>query len=317
MDVPCCSKIMATILITGGSGMIGSALSKALLEQGHSVIVLTRGGGERSINARLSYAHWDPAKGSIDAAAVAAADAVVHLAGANVADGRWTKKRKQEIVSSRVGSGALLVKALKELPNSVKAVVSASAIGWYGPDRHAGHPKPFVESDPADDTFLGRTCQQWEGAIRPVEEGGKRLVITRIGIVLSRDGGAYAEFRKPMRFGIAPVMGSGRQVVSWIHIEDLVRIFIEAIFNPRYEGVYNAVAPAPVTNAQLVKTIAKAKGGFALSAPAPAFVLKALLGEMSVEVLKSATVSSRKLEEAGFTFQFPVIESAVRNLEGK
>src|SRR5689334_23259887 len=124
---------MATILITGGTGTIGSALSRALLDAGHSVIVLTRGGGERSINARLRFAHWDVLKGSIDRDALAEADAVVHLAGANVADGRWTEKRKQEIVRSRVDSGNLLVQALRDLPNKVAAVISASAIGWYGP----------------------------------------------------------------------------------------------------------------------------------------------------------------------------------------
>ncbi|TCJ14528.1 TIGR01777 family protein [Flaviaesturariibacter flavus] len=309
---------MATILITGGTGTIGSALSRALLDAGHSVIVLTRGGGERSINARLRFAQWDVLKGSIDRDALAEADAVVHLAGANVADGRWTEKRKQEIVRSRVDSGNLLVQALRDLPNKVQTVISASAIGWYGPDPQVPNPRPFMETDAAaSDTFLGSTCQQWESAIRPVEGLGKRLVIARIGIMLSRAGGAYAEFRKPMRFGLAPVMGSGKQVVSWIHIGDLVRFFINAIEDTRFSGVYNAVAPAPVTNAALVKAIAAAKGGLAVPLPAPAFALKAALGEMSVEVLKSATVSSRKLQETGFHFLYPDIASAARNLEGR
>jgi uncharacterized protein (TIGR01777 family) len=308
---------MATILITGGTGMLGSALSQALLERGHSVIILTRGQGEHSINARLRYAQWDVAKGTIDAAALAESDAIVHLAGANVAERRWTPKRKDEIVRSRVESGALLVKALRENPNKVGVVVSASAIGWYGPDPQLPNPRPFIETDPADSSFLGHTCAQWEAAIRPVEGLGKRLVITRIGIVLSRAGGAYAEFRKPLSFGIAPLMGSGKQVVSWIHIDDLLRVFITAIEGGSYRGTYNAVAPNPVSNKELIATIAKAKGGLRIPAPAPAFVLKALLGEMSIEVLKSATVSSKKLEAAGFTFTFPDIHSAVRNLEGK
>ncbi|RYD92278.1 MAG: TIGR01777 family protein, partial [Sphingobacteriales bacterium] len=255
-------------------------------------------------------------RGEIDADALASADAIVHLAGANVAGGRWTEQRKSEIVDSRVRSGALLVNALRTMPNKVQAVLSASAIGWYGPDPRIPNPKPFVESDGAAmDTFLGRTCAQWEGAIRPVEELGKRLVIARIGIVLAREGGAYAEFRKPMRFGVAPVMGNGKQVLSWIHIDDLVQLFLNAIDDRSYTGVYNAVSPKPISNRALIKAISFAKGGFQLTAPAPELVLKAMLGEMSVEVLKSTTVNSEKLEAQGFTFQFADIASAAADLE--
>ncbi|GAB4094476.1 epimerase [Flaviaesturariibacter terrae] len=305
---------MATILITGGTGLLGTALSKALIGQGHEVIILSRS-PRKSGRKDIRYATWDVAAGHIDAEALAAADAIVNLAGAGVADKRWTESRKQEIVQSRVQAGQLLVNALRTLPNKVETVVSASAIGWYGPDPQVPNPKPFTERDGADSAFLGRTCSQWEAAIRPVEELGKRLVITRIGIVLSRDGGAYAEFRKPMRFGVATVLGNGRQVVSWIHIDDLVRLFVTAIVDRSYTGVYNAVAPHPVSNRALIKAIASAKGFVLLTAPVPAFVLKAMLGEMSVEVLKSATVSSKKLEEQGFVFRYPDIAAATEALE--
>lgn len=305
---------MASILITGGTGLIGSALTRALIDSGHEVIILTRSTKGKRPKQGLSYAEWDPAKGTIDRVAVAGADAIVHLAGANVADGRWTDRRKQEIVDSRVQSGALLVKALKEVPNRVQAVVSSSAIGWYGPDPQQPNPRPFVETDPADDSFLGRTCVQWEDSIRPVADLGKRLVLVRTGIVLSKEGGAYAEFRKPLTFGIAPILGNGRQVISWIHIDDMVAFYIRAVVDTSFRGIYNAVAPAPVTNRELMRVMGKAKG-FHIPAPVPSFVLKAMLGEMSIEVLKSATVSSARLEAAGFTFRYPRIEQAVAQLE--
>lgn len=306
---------MATILITGGTGLVGTALTRALLQQGHEAIILSRS-PQPAREKGLRYAAWDPGAGTINAEALAGADAVVHLAGANVADGRWTARRKQEIVNSRVQSGELLVRALGSQPNRVHTVLSASAIGWYGSDPQVPNPRPFVESDPAAaDTFLGRTCLQWEAAVRPVEELGKRLVVARIGIVLSRDGGAYAEFRKPMRFGLATVLGNGRQVVSWIHIDDLVRFFVTAIEDRSYTGTYNLAAPAPVSNRALIRAIAAARGGLHLTVPAPAFALKAALGEMSVEVLKSTTVSSRKLEEGGFVFRYPAITEAAKALE--
>lgn len=304
---------MAKILITGGTGMIGRALTKELLINEHQVMVLTR--KAKPSKDGVTYKEWDVEKGTIDQTAIEQAEYIIHLAGANVADGRWTDRRKKEIVESRVKSGNLLVKALREIPNGVKGVVSASAIGWYGPDPIVPNPKPFVETDPADDAFLGKTCQQWEGAIWPVADLGKRLVIYRIGIVLSNEGGAYAEFKKPLSFGVASILGSGKQVVSWIHIDDLVKLFITAIDDENLQGVYNAVSPQPVSNKELILAIAKGRKQFYLPIPVPTFGLKLALGEMSIEVLKSATVSSRKIESAGFRFSYPSIADAVNNLE--
>jgi uncharacterized protein (TIGR01777 family) len=167
------------------------------------------------------------------------------LAGAGIADKRWTKKRKKEIRDSRVKSSGLIVKSLSELPNNVKAVVSASAIGWYGADSVIPNPKPFREDDPPDAGFLGETCREWEAGIEPVTGLGKRLVKLRTAIVMSNAGGALKEFKNPLRFGVAPILGNGRQVMSWIHIDDLVRLYIAAIENEKLEGVYNAAAPYP------------------------------------------------------------------------
>lgn len=308
---------MATILITGGTGLIGTALTKELIIKGHDVIILTRRQGKTGKGKGIRYAHWDVRNQTIDRWSIEESDAVIHLAGANVADKRWTEKRKQVIVDSRTQSAALLVKALREIPNKVTAVVSASGIGWYGPDPQVPNPKPFVETDPADDSFLGQTCQQWEGSILPVMELGKRLVIFRTGIVLSNEGGAYLEFKRPMQFGVAPVLGGGRQIISWIHIVDVVRLYVEAVENQEWKGVYNAVAPSPVSNEVLMKTMAQELRSFFIPVPVPEIALKAIVGEMSIEVLKSATVSSQKVEKAGFRFFFPSMEAAVKNLAGK
>lgn len=306
---------MATVLIAGGTGLIGQALTKELLTKGYEVIILTRHPQkEQKPTRHISYAAWDLSAQTIDENSIQTADYIVHLAGANVAGVRWTEKRKKEIVESRTKSGELLVKALKEIPNRIKAVICASGIGFYGADPTIPNPKPFVESDPADDSFLGRTCVQWENSLDPVTEVGKRLVKLRTGIVLSNDGGAYAEFKKPMKFGIASVLGSGKQMLSWIHINDIVGLYIYTIENEKINGVYNAVAPEPVSNKKLIHLMADEKK-ISIPVSVPEFVLKLALGEMSVEILKSATVSNKKIEEAGYVFMFPSIEAAVKNLK--
>lgn len=306
---------MSTILITGGTGLIGSALTKMLTGQGHKVIILTRT-QKPAVDNNISYAIWNTNSQKINEEAVASADYIVHLSGAGVADKRWTSARKKEIVESRQQGSALLVKALMHVPNNVKAVISASAIGWYGKDEdRSPKKKAFTEDMDADKEFLGETCRLWEESIEPVKDAGKRLVKLRIGIVLSNDGGALPEFKKPVKFGIAGVLGSGKQVISWIHIEDLCRMFIYAIENESVAGVYNAVAPTPVTNKELTLLLAeKMKGRFYVHMHVPVFVLKTMLGEMSTEVLKSATVSAEKIRSAGFTFLYPSIESALGNL---
>lgn len=304
---------METILITGGTGMIGRYLTKLLVKKGYRVTWLSRKAGETYVDGNLiSIYSWNIHEQTIDEAAITGADHIIHLAGAGVADKRWTEARKKEILDSRTQSSELLVRVLQKLPNKVKTVVSASAIGWYGPDREDVR-LPFTEDMPAYPGFLGDTCKAWEESIAQVADSNKRLVRLRVGIVLSETGGAIAEFKKPIAAGILPIFGTGKQVVSWIHIEDLCKLFIYAIENPEIAGIYNAVAPNPVSSRNLMKALAKnMRRSWAIPIPIPAFFLKLLLGEMSIEILKSTTVSSRKIQATGFTFQFPQIEEATR-----
>lgn len=303
---------MQTVLITGGTGLVGKALGQALLQKGYRVIILTRERNKQSAVANLSFATWNVEQQTIDTKAIEEADHIIHLAGAGVADKRWTKKRKQEIVDSRVNSSKLIVDSLKTIPNKIKTVVSASAIGWYGADPVIPNPSPFEETAPADNAFLGATCRLWEESIAPVMQLGKRLVKLRIGIVLSKEGGALKEFLKPLKVGVAAILGNGKQVISWIHIDDLVNMFITAIENDELSGAYNAVAPNPVSNKALTMALAKSRRKFYIPVHVPSFILKWIMGELRVEVLKSATISCRRITEAGFVFGFPDIDAALR-----
>ena len=309
---------MPTVLITGGTGLIGKNLTGHLIRRGYEVIILSRKKIVDSENMQVTYASWNIENRQIDVTAIAKADYIIHLAGAGIADKRWTKKRKQEIVDSRVKSGELLVKALKENANNVKAVISASAIGWYGKDVSTDANKEgFKETTPSSEDFLGQTCKQWERSIEPVTQLNKRLVKLRTGIVLSNEGGALPEFTKPLRFGIATILGSGKQIMSWIHIDDLMRIYTEAIEKENISGVYNAVAPSPVSNKDLVLQLARIKrNSFFIPVYVPSFILKLMLVEMSVEVLKSTTVSCEKIKKEGFTFLYPTVGAALKGLAG-
>lgn len=307
---------MPTVVITGGTGMVGQQLTRLLVEKGYEVLLMSRRSGEMQVGAiSIRLVQWNLQQQTIDADAIRKADHIIHLAGAGVADKRWTARRKQEILDSRIQSSRLIVKALKEIPNTVQSVISASAIGWYGPDEANITSGSFTEEMPAYNDYLGNTCKAWEESITLVSVLGKRLVKLRIGIVLSETGGALAEFKKPLKGGIAAILGSGKQIISWVHVQDLCNMFLFALENRTMEGSFNAVAPNPVSNKVLTLTLARQKNGsWYIPFYVPALLLKLMLGEMSIEVLKSTTVSSRKIEGEGFEFEYPHIEIALRNL---
>lgn len=306
---------METVVITGGTGLIGKALNEMLLAQGYSVINFSRTASQKNAAppqpGKAQDIFWDPGKQEIDPSSIGLADYIINLAGAGVADKRWTQSRKEEIVRSRVASGHLIVKALNEYSNKVQLVINASGIGWYGADPQIPNPHPFTEDAPADPDFLGDTCVKWENSVAGVRSLHKRLVIFRTGIVLSKKGGALKEFLQPLKFGLATVLGTGKQVMSWIHINDICRLYLYAIQTKKINGVYNAVAPLPVSNKELIMRVARARKKFFLPVRVPSFVLKTMLGELSIEVLKSATVSARKIIDEGFVFQFPNVGQAV------
>jgi uncharacterized protein (TIGR01777 family) len=296
------------ILITGGTGLVGSLLTRQLQSQGHTVSHLSR---SKSPKNDIPTFQWDYSKNYLEEGALDGVDTIVHLAGAGVADKKWTVDRKTVILESRTQTSHLLYKRLKEGNHSVKTIVAASAIGLYGSDTGSSIIK---ESSPVGHDFLAHVVDAWELATRKYAELGIRLVQLRIGVVLSNEGGALVELLKPP---IAAGLGKGSQYMSWIHIEDLVQMIIRSIEDESFEGPYNAVAPRPVSNKELTKVAAKAFGKPFMPINVPSLVLKVMLGEMAVIVLGGSRVSSEKIQKAGFEFKFSKIEEAVQDLAGK
>lgn len=302
---------MKTIGIVGGTGFVGNYITRLLVEKNYEVIIFTRDINKHKATANVTYAQWDAEKGLCDLGAISKLHGAIHLAGAGIADKRWSDERKKEILDSRIKSTNLLVTSLKNNAPDCKVFVAASATGYYGADdaRHT----PFAEdARPAAD-FLGETCRLWEDASLQAANT-MRTVVLRLGIALGKESGAFREFEKPMQFGIMPILGGGAQMVSWIEVEDLARLFLFSLQHEHVSGVYNAVAPGPVAHRELMHTIAKIKGGIKIPAPVPSFVLKIMLGELSIEILKSVTVSAKKTLNSGFKFNYPDIETAVRRI---
>lgn len=307
---------MATVIITGGTGLIGVALSKALLLKGYRVVVFTRNVKTVQQLPGVEYMYWDAQSNNIDRAVLQEATAIIHLAGAGIAEKRWTKNRKREIVDSRVQTARSIVQALLQYPHNITKVISASGTGYYGPDRtSAGMEIAFREDDAPYTDFIATTCVQWENAWATLAEKGIPLVILRTGIVLSKNGGAIPEFLTPLKWGVVPVLGNGRQIMSWIHIDDLIQLYVDALENSSINGVYNAVAPEPVSNRVFIKSLAKrVRGRGLIHFAVPSLLVKLILGEMGGELLKSTTVSSNKVLKTGFEFSFPDADSALEDI---
>jgi uncharacterized protein (TIGR01777 family) len=297
------------ILITGGTGMIGQRLAELLIDGGHDVALLTR---EPSKSSHYRLFGWDPAAGTIDPAAVPYADCVVNLAGSNVAEGKWTPSRKHEILRSRLDGLELLHRELAKPGHHVRTLLSASAIGIYG-DR--GDELLYENSPtaaPADD-FLADVVLQWEAAARAIAAPGLRVVLPRIGIVLSPEGGALVPIARTVRFGAGAPLGSGRQYMSWIHLDDMCRLLGQMLQDELWHGEYNAVAPTPVTNQEFTETLAQVMHRPLVLPKVPAFGLKLAMGEMSEIVLGSQRVSADKVLSQGFQFEYPTLRAALES----
>ena len=307
---------MAVVLISGGTGLVGTNLTRHLIERNFQVIILTRSKNSVSDNPNISYSYWNVEKQILDSEVLKKADHIVHLAGAGVMDNSWSSDYKKTIVESRTKSAELIINKLKETDHQVKTFVSASAIGIYGADaRPIIRKEGFIESDLPSTDFLGETCVLWEAASESVKLLNIRRVVLRQGIVLANEGGAFKEFKTPLKFGVATIFGSGKQILSWIHIDDVCRMFCESIENDYVNGVYNAVAPEPVAQKKFMTILGeKLKDKFFIPMHVPVFMLKLILGKRSVEILKSATVSDKKIKATGFTFLYPSLEAALTEL---
>lgn len=293
---------MKQILISGGSGLVGKQITSLLEKKGYEVAWLSR-----SRQGRKSFI-WDVEKGQIDPEAMEWADAVIHLAGAGVAEKRWTSERKKLILESRTQSTQLLYSAIEKAENKPSTFISASAVGYYGFDTGT---TLVDESSPAGNDFLAEVVIAWENEAKKMESLDLRTVLLRIGIVLDKEGGALGEMLKPP---VSAPLGGGDQWMSWIHIEDLARMFVFALEKTTLQGIYNAVGPNPATNQQLTREAAHASGKPYLGIGVPGFVLNLILGEMSAMVLGGNRVSCQKIQKAGFQFEFFELAGALKDL---
>lgn len=299
---------MSRVLITGGSGLIGQDLRIRLEERGYKVALLSR--SARKARQTKSFT-WDIDKGEIDRDALNNSDYIIHLAGANIGALRWTRKRKQEIRSSRIDSIDLIFNNLDLQQKKLKAFISSSAIGYYGAinSEHI-----FNETDPPSGDFLGRTCKEWEDAADRFAEAGIRTVKIRTGIVLSNKGGALSKLQLPVKLGFGVPLGNGKQYMPWIHMDDLGAIYLQALEDEKMFGAYNAVAPEHITNEELTRRLAQALKKPFWIPNIPSFLMKLLFGEMAAMLLYGSRISSEKIREAGFSFRFPDTESAFNEL---
>ena len=297
------------VLITGGTGMIGQRLAELLIDNGYEVALLTR---EPDKSSHYKLFGWNPQAGTIDEAAVPYADCIVNLAGSSVAEGKWTAERKQEILRSRLDGLDLLYRELAKPGHHVGMLLSASAIGIYGDRGDEVLRENSPTAAPADD-FLADVVLQWEAAARRTGALGLRLALPRIGIVLSPEGGALVPIARTVRYGAGAPLGSGRQYMSWVHLDDLCRLLVQMLENEQYQGVYNAVSPHPVTNQEFTETLAQVMHKPLILPKVPAFGLKLAMGEMSEIVLGSQRVSADKVLSQGFTFEYPQLRGALES----
>ncbi len=296
-----------TILITGGTGTVGKHLSQLLTQKGYVVKHLSRNPEAKSIYKTY---HWDIDKQEIDADCIKGVDIIVHLAGAGIADKHWTEERKQDLIKSRTDSISLVYSLLKAKPHQVTKIVSSSAAGYYS---NRGN-QLMVENDlPAND-FLADCCIKWEEAVDKGKNLGLKIVKFRTGVILDKDSGALEKIAQPIKYGFGAPLGDGNQWISWIHLQDVINMYAFGIAHEDLEGAFNMCSPYPLTNKALTKAIAKQLKKPLWLPNVPAFALKLVLGEMSAVVLGSTKMSSQKIEDAGFRFEYADIKKALNHI---
>jgi uncharacterized protein (TIGR01777 family) len=288
------------ILIGGGSGLIGTRLTELLTQKGYQVRHL----GRTAKDGPVPTFEWDIHKQTMDERAFDGVGAVINLAGANISGHRWTRSYKKELALSRIGSTNLIVNFINNKPNMVTSFLSGSAVGYYGMENKSHW---FVESDPPGTDFLARLVVDWEKAAMQAK---CNVTLIRTGIVFSDRGGALEEMAKPIRLFVGAPLGSGKQIIDWIHIDDHCNMVIHLLEND-LPGAFNAVAPNPATNTEVTKALGKKLNKPLWLPNIPGFALKIILGEMSGAVLNGALVSSKKIESTGFTFQYPTLSKAL------
>jgi uncharacterized protein (TIGR01777 family) len=301
--------MMKTILVSGGTGLIGSHILPLLKKAGFRTHLLSR--SEKAVPGWDAVFTWDVNQGKIDERAFEGVTHILHLAGAGIADSRWSDARKKEIIESRIQSAALILQVLQKRNQQIEAFISGSAVGWYG-----GKTDDLVhsENEPAATDFLGETCLKWEQSADAFASNTKRIVKIRTGVVLAREGGAFPKMSMPFRYFAGALLGSGKQQMPWIHIEDIARVFVEAALNETFQGAFNASATESCSNREFSNHLAQAMNRPLLPLAVPSFILKMLFGEMSAVVLEGSRVSNQKLKQTGFTFQFPDLNLALKQL---
>ncbi|MFI5135274.1 MAG: TIGR01777 family oxidoreductase, partial [Chitinophagales bacterium] len=300
--------LMSQVLITGGSGLIGQRLTSLLQKEGFDVAWLTRSSEKKS---GIRIYHWDLKRNFIEEEALFDTYHIIHLAGTNVAH-YWTSAYKKKILSSRIETAQLIFEKLSSIKNHVKTFISASGVGFY----KDGGDEWLNENSPAGNDFLSNVCQEWESAANHFRELDKRVVILRTGIVLAKDDGTLPALISPMKFGIAPIFGNGKQFYSWIHVHDLCRMYLQAIKNETMNGIYNSVAPQPIRFKELANKIASVRRKPKIDFPVPKFLLQLMLDGFGATLLSSLRCSSKKIEETGFQFQYSDLKYALDNLVG-
>jgi uncharacterized protein (TIGR01777 family) len=299
---------MKKILITGGSGLVGTALSQLLKDEGYIVAHLTR---RRKEDYPFEQFEWDIENQEMDEEAIRFADVIIHLAGAGVADKKWTDKRKKVIIDSRTESAALLHNTIGKMPEQApQHFISASAIGYYGMD---SGDKWVDENSEAGNDFLANVTKKWEASADQFESLEIPTAKIRIGIVLTDKGGALPQLAQPIKLFAGAPLGSGKQWMSWIHIEDLIRLFLHVMEN-KLTGVYNGVGVNPATNKEVTKAVARVLDKPLILPNVPAFAMKLILGEMAQMVLGGNKVSAEKMLKSGFDFKFESLDSALDDI---